>query len=211
MSTSPRLERTLTGVALVAATLTLIILFNLFQRPTTKDPRRRLLVGETVERDPEVMVERALVLLGSSQTPGETNRLLSDAWETLSHRYARGADHRAALFATVGVATDGDVRIASEWLRSIGKFEEVDVGRSWYNLGATAYIWSDTVSLAAIPQIVLVQRTIHEDVPGRIRYSDVVVLRRALGSKEIAAWANDTTPPPPYPRLASPIPTGASQ
>lgn len=195
------LDTWLTITALVAAALAVAIVLYVVRRDHRTEGRHPLLVGAAPSRDPELMVERTLVLVGSTRTEAAGGDALAAAWRKLDRRYARGADQRTTLFTTIGVTIDGDVRSGSEWLRAIGTFSEVDVGRSWYNLGATTYIWSDTAGRPVVPQVILLQQTIHEDEPGRVRFSDRAVLRRALGPRAIAAWADDTTAPPAYPTI----------
>ena len=92
-------------------------------------------------------------------------------------------------FSVTGVSTDWEVEKGIKYLRGIGPFDEMIVGKSLFNQAASEYIWKDSSVSTIVPQLVLIEREVrYKD--GRAIISNQRVVDRHLGSIEIISWVN---------------------
>ena len=100
----------------------------------------------------------------------------------------RAAKERQS-FSVTGVSTDWEVEKGIKYLRSVGPFDEMVVGKSLFNQAASEYIWKDPSVSTVVPQLVLIQREVsYKD--GRAVISNYKVVDRHLGNTEIISWVN---------------------
>lgn len=127
-----------------------------------------------------------VVLIGSSSCPGARDPRLARAFAPLA-----SADYVPnGRIRTVGIALDWDVDRGLTWLRSVAHFDEVLVGNNWLNIGVVRFIWSDSSSTAAVPQLVIGRRTV--DVgPSRVQVAGEHIVRTAIGVDRIIAALED--------------------
>jgi hypothetical protein len=102
------------------------------------------------------------------------------------------AKAQGASFAAVGVANDWKVADGTTFLEPLGTFDQVVVGGSWTNLAIERYVWRDPQGVPAMPQILVIERTI--TTGPRIEFSEPKLLRRVTGGKEIPAWVENGAP-----------------
>ena len=96
-------------------------------------------------------------------------------------------------FATMGVALDWEVAEGYEFLREVGPWDEVIVGKNWTNLGASEFIWQDPAAPPAIPQVALVEREV--DAGGeRMRVEGYEVVERRVGADDVVGWYKEGAP-----------------
>ena len=105
----------------------------------------------------------------------------------------RHAKAKGRTFTATGVALDWHVDSGVEFIRAVGPFDEIIVGKNWNNLGVVEYIWADTASFAALPQVVLVERTV-QGKSDRKMVSPSVIVARYVGPKTVADWVNAGAP-----------------
>jgi len=106
------------------------------------------------------------------------------------------ARNRGLEFVAMGVGVDGSVGLGMENLARFGEFDEVVLGRSWTNSAALAYMFQDFPGEAAVPQVVVLQRSI-DGAPGlRRSVSDARLLARKVGPQELRAWRQAGFPLP---------------
>jgi hypothetical protein len=91
--------------------------------------------------------------------------------------WCRSAEFRAALermkvlldgqareagmtFSITGVALDWEVDEGYNFLREAGEFDEVVIGRNWFNIAAIDYLWEDEGTRPAIPQVIVFEREV---------------------------------------------------
>jgi hypothetical protein len=90
------------------------------------------------------------------------------------------------------VALDVDVTAGVTYLESLGKFDEIIVGRGQLNHGAQAYIWRDLPGIAATPQVVVVEWPVHRPASPSDSVGFIVgrgrLLMRKAGVVELNAW-----------------------
>jgi hypothetical protein len=74
-----------------------------------------------------------------------------------------------------------------------GAWDELSIGRNWANSGAQLYIWGDTATAPAMPQIIVY---LQEQRPAgaRLGFSERRVLRRVRGADALRAWASEGSP-----------------
>lgn len=90
-------------------------------------------------------------------------------------------------FSTVGVALDWVPAEGIDWLRRVADFDEIIAGKNWANLGAIDYLWRDSLTVPAMPQLIVVTRTIRAD-SARILASSPLTVLRLLGAGSIHDW-----------------------
>ena len=107
--------------------------------------------------------------------------LLSDY--AMKHGYA---------FSAVGVSTDWSTADGIAFLNDNGPFDQLVVGGNWTNLAVEHYIWRDTNAVPAMPQVIVLERTV---TPGeRIEFTAPRVLHRVFGAEEIPKWVSAGAP-----------------
>jgi len=85
------------------------------------------------------------------------------------------------------VALDWTPSAGIGWLKGIADFDEIIAGREWVNLGAIAYVWRDSSAVPALPQLVVLARTVRLE-NNRIVASQPQPILRLLGEQAIRAW-----------------------
>lgn len=135
--------------------------------------------------------ERQLVyvLLTASFCGSTRNPELRSALRTIPARLNTILAQHDRLW-TIGISLDWDPAAGSVSLSDLGSFDEVIVGGNWFNTGVLQYVWQHPTRASAIPQIVLISRTIHR-AGGVIRIGEEQELLRLVGSREILDWLND--------------------
>lgn len=125
-----------------------------------------------------------LVLVAPTGTEDpEYVRMVGDAIVEM-RRYAR---ERGYHFSTVGVSDDWSISRGLEILEEFGPFDEVIVGRNWFNTGVERYI-TDFGAQAAVPQVaVLLQERQVDTTPWTYGESREVI--RVVGRGPMDAWS----------------------
>jgi len=89
----------------------------------------------------------------------------------------------------IAVGIDVDTNRAINHINGIGKFDEISVGRNWYNTALDIYVWNSISVEPVVPQIVVL-RVVHEDRNDRIERKREVVLQ-LQGGQQIADWVDE--------------------
>lgn len=93
--------------------------------------------------------------------------------------------------ATVGVLIEGDLAEGLEYLNSIGlkNFDEISIGNAWLNEHLVKLVWRDKVTVAAVPQVILVARDISASLrPLTVTYGRDSVIAVLFGRDEVLEW-----------------------
>jgi hypothetical protein len=131
--------------------------------------------------------ELVMVVIASSTCVGVQDRAFRDAIARIRSGLRERARAGGATFVSVGVATDRAPESGAALMKRLGPFDELSLGRSWLNSGAVKYIWMDHPGAAMVPQVVVLERTIHW---GRVvTVSDERVLLRKAGARGIVDWS----------------------
>lgn len=94
---------------------------------------------------------------------------------------------------TIGVAVDNRVADGLKHLADVGPFDEIVVGRGWFNEAARRFIFSDYPGRAGTPSLVLFtqDRSTVDPSRGPIVLAHGRVLDRRNGLREIRDWLNE--------------------
>jgi len=109
----------------------------------------------------------------------------------------RQADARGQRFRAVFVGMDWDPEDSITLARRDGSWDELVVGRNWFNLGAEQYIWGDPDTTPAMPQFIVIEQDITTD--GGIKFGERHVLVRVMGPDQLGAWVEKGSPIPADP------------
>lgn len=102
------------------------------------------------------------------------------------------AAQQGSSFSAVGVALDWDTDSAVTFLASAGPFDEIDAGANWANAVSLKHLMSPD-GTAAIPQVVVLGRTLDPDAIGVLLESERE-LAKFVGSDQIMDWVKRGTP-----------------
>jgi hypothetical protein len=105
----------------------------------------------------------------------------------------RQAGARGQQFRAVFVGTDWELENSIALAKTDGLWDELVVGRNWFNLAAERYIWGDPNTTPAMPQFIVFEQSITMGEDG-IEFGEKRVLLRVMGSEELAAWVDKGSP-----------------
>lgn len=97
------------------------------------------------------------------------------------------AVQRGYLFSTIGVSDAWRPQEALDILAAFGPFDEMIVGRNWFNTGVQKYI-DERRAFASVPQVVITLQHIRVDTIPLV-YGEVQELGRFIGPEEMEEWA----------------------
>ena len=104
------------------------------------------------------------------------------------------AQSRGYGFASVGLSRTASVEAGIDHLSRFGAFDEVSVGRRWYNMGLLKFVYGTFVGPAATPQLIVVERIVApSSAPG---FQNERVLLRQIGLGPIQEWVARGAPVP---------------
>lgn len=137
--------------------------------------------------DTDRSVEVVAVYLGATSCgPCRTEETKQAVREILAKAEERALE-RNLEFQAVGAAFDEDIGAGLELLASTAEFDQVIVGGSWSNAAAVEFIWSDGEILAAIPQVVVLTRTLDMKAQQREPATKHVFVQ-LQGEKQMREW-----------------------
>ena len=99
---------------------------------------------------------------------------------------AAQAKDRHMSLSVIGVALDWDVKRGAAFLEPLGAFDQVVIGGNWVNLAVAQFVLRDPLAEMAMPQIVVLERTVQQG--DRVTISEPRVIRRIIGGADIPAW-----------------------
>ncbi len=107
----------------------------------------------------------------------------------------RRAQAAGRQFRMIGVAIDWSPDSGLAYLKEFGEFDELVVGRNWFNIAAERFVWADTTAISGIPQLLVYEQTV---TPGqrRVGFSASHVVKRVGGGDKIVQWVRDGAPIP---------------
>jgi hypothetical protein len=104
-------------------------------------------------------------------------------------------------FTSIGIAVDWSPETGIDHLQNISSFDEMIVGRNWYNTGMIKYTFSEFPGRRGLPQIIITKRVYSGELnPDRgviSGYNGVesdVELHRVFGPPAFARWNRDGVP-----------------
>lgn len=114
--------------------------------------------------------------------------------DSVKVQLARQAKARGQQFRAVFVGMDWDPEKSLAVAREDGLWDEIIVGRNFFNAGAEQYIWADPDTSPAMPQIIVYEQNV--TMGNRVTFGLRQVLQRVTGSDELAAWVAQGSPIP---------------
>lgn len=132
--------------------------------------------------------ELALIFIGSSMCADANHPQLPEALERLKTLIRQKALATNRSFTTVGIASDLNVNAGTAYLKKFGAFDEVMIGRGWFNEGLMKYIWKDFPGAAATPQVVVIDRLAKRKQGTHYGLDNEELIARKVGTEEIFQW-----------------------
>ncbi len=98
--------------------------------------------------------------------------------------HERAKEHNMG-YSVMGIANDHPPKKGWEFIQSNGYFDEVIVGREWFNSGSIDFLINRSDSLPSVPQVIVFEREI--DIGNDIKIGEKNILVRLKGN-EIEEW-----------------------
>ena len=126
-----------------------------------------------------------------------------EAIRSLRARMLSEYGHSYAQVSVIGIAVDADLDAGLKFLSELGggtpggAFDQVSVGGSWLNEQAMRFFWRTRAAVAAIPQILVIERQVDTGaylLDADIRVQDDVVVANPRGHEAILTWLDEGTP-----------------
>lgn len=143
----------------------------------------------TPPEEVEEIKETLAVLVTAGFCIASQREELTQAWPTILGSLAAKADEDGSRLRTLGVSIDVDPLEGIEALSRYGTFDEISSGSNWANLGVRTYVWESLPGQAAIPQVLVVSRTLRQGPEGH-QVLDEEVVDRMVGIAAIVRWAD---------------------
>jgi hypothetical protein len=142
--------------------------------------------------------EIVAVFISSATCVANFNPAFKPAVREMMRRLGAQRDSLGVSLSIMGVATDWVTRDALAYLQGFGEFDELDVGRNWFNGAVVHHVWEAAGGQPSVPQVVLLERTIDDGSGGsnRVTVSPERVLARFVGGDQIQAWVARGAPLP---------------
>jgi hypothetical protein len=118
------------------------------------------------DREVGEIKETLAVLVTASFCIAAQREELTQAWPTILASLAERVERDGARLRTLGVSIDVDPLEGVEALSRYGTFDEIVSGSNWANLGVRTYVWEALPGQAAIPQVIVVSRTLRQGPAG---------------------------------------------
>ena len=138
--------------------------------------------------------ELVAVFISASQCIGNSYPGFLESIDPMNRALAAHATSQGLPFVAIGVTTDWIPDSGYAYLQRLSRFDEINVGRNWFNLGLVTYVWADSAGKPVEPQVVLLER--HVTIAPRVAVSRGRVLRRIRGADSIVAWVREGAPIP---------------
>jgi hypothetical protein len=177
------MRRVIAGIALV----TLAVAPTSAQRPTSADslpasPAPHYVPSTKAPEGTEVVA----IFISSSWCVANRDSTFKPTVRRMMTRLAEDSRAAGRPLDIIGVSLDWSVADGVRYLQEFGDFDEITVGRNWFNLAAMQYIWRDPDGLPVVPQVVLLERTVGQSADGkRVQVSPDRVLGRYRSVSEI--------------------------
>lgn len=139
--------------------------------------------------------ELVAIYIGSSDCAACHWPQVENAVRAMKPLLAAQAKHRGMALSVIGVAQDWDLKRGAAFLEPLGAFDQVVIGGNWTNIAVEQFILRDSLAELAMPQIVVLERTVQ--LGKRVTVSEPQVVRRIIGGADIPAWVAAGAPATP--------------
>jgi hypothetical protein len=173
------------GAATIVAGLGVTSAFISRQIVLTRQDRSKPVMWQDIKTGRELV----LVFLGSTGCSASRATGFDTTWTKIQTLIRQGTQSsKWNRISTVGVAIDWLPSEGLDYLRSIGRFDEVIAGRNWLGSGVDRYV-RGTGAVPATPQILVLERTVQVG-DGAYLFTDEKVLLTKAGLREINEWVS---------------------
>jgi hypothetical protein len=149
-------------------------------------------LAQTADRDLPQGKELIVVYVGATSCGPCLLPETKSAVARMKVLLASFAEKNGYAFSAVGVATDWSTASGVKFLSDNAPFDQLVIGGNWTNLAVEHYIWRDSTATPAMPQVVVLERSV--TIGDRIDISPARVLRRVFGSDELPKWVEAGAP-----------------
>jgi hypothetical protein len=104
----------------------------------------------------------------------------------MMRRLGAQRDSLRTPISIMGVSTDWETRVGIAYLQELGDFDELAVGRNWFNAQVMRYVWTLADGVPSEPQVILIEHTVSGT--SRVEVTPDRILARFVGGEEIEAW-----------------------
>jgi hypothetical protein len=138
--------------------------------------------------------QRIAVLISSTWCVGGRDPRFVPALRAALRLLSEQARRDSSSFSATGVALDWEPDSAVTYLRKLADFDQWIVGQNWGNDAVVRLVWRDSTAIPAIPQLIVLERSIGERPrtdgrPGNVPYfGPERVMHRFLSAGAIAKW-----------------------
>jgi hypothetical protein len=181
--------RQLVFAVLFVASVVLSGLWNLAKSNASPDN-----TNSTVRYTPRDGREVLLVYFGSSTCSACDDPDLPTILSSIRSELESYLERDSTIhLVNIGVAVDHRVAEGLEHLEQVGPFDEIVVGRGWFNEAARRFMFSDYPGRAGTPSLVLFtqDRSTADPSRGPVVLTNGRVLDRRNGLREIRAWLDE--------------------
>jgi hypothetical protein len=133
---------------------------------------------------PDTGVQEVAVFVGASWCRASAFPELKDSLPNVLKKLEGEAKSRNHWFTSIGVSLDQPARKGIDWLGEYANFGELIVGGGWANYGAIDLIWSDSLSVVELPQLIVLSRPILASSP-RMKFGPITIRERLRGVEPI--------------------------
>jgi hypothetical protein len=154
------------------------------------------LSAQTADRDLPKGKELVVVYVGAKSCGPCLLPATKAAVVEVKRLLAATATTRGSAFSAMGVSTDWSTAEGIAFLADNGPFDQLVIGGNWANLAAEHFIWRQPGAVPAMPQVIVMERTVMAGESG-VTFTTPRMLHRVFGWDEIQKWAEAGAPLPP--------------
>jgi hypothetical protein len=171
-----RFKLSLAALAAIAALSSSLAAQDAVYHPSNRNPNGREVVA---------------VVISSTSCVANDDPTFRPALREMMRRLGVQRDSLGISVAIVGVIADWSTRDGIAYLQDIGDFDEISVGRNWFNNTVVQRVWMSEGASPSVPQVILLEHTVNDGSDGsnRVSVTGERVLRRIVGGDAIQAWA----------------------
>jgi hypothetical protein len=135
------------------------------------------------------------VLISDRHCIGNQARGFRESIDSMNTFLAARARAAGIGFVAVGISLDWEPDSGFAYLQSLSHFDEIVVGRNWFNVAVAHYIWADSTRVPAVPQVLLLERTTTMGKSG-VTIGQERLLAAFTRADSIVGWVRAGTPIP---------------
>jgi hypothetical protein len=104
-----------------------------------------------------------LVVVGTRRLASKDARATIATLRAFRDSISRIAESRSLPLSVIGASIDRSPDEGVLWLRAVGGFDEIIAGGGWAGVAAERFVWKDSTTRAAVPQVRVLLRVVRAD------------------------------------------------